>query len=486
MWSVAVLLAACAGAEEGSRTGRALWLSLDGEGNGPDVAATFLPHAEYANPVCADLDPSWLELRIDAPVTGSATDPLGGATVNIVMNGTSGLDFTADNPIAAVLLKSGTNGHTLFDYGAPGGPGPQWADDGLVTAGGTDILTVLFCYRPQLKVSKTAETSFGRAYDWDIDKTSLTSSLVLSPGQQHLVTYETTVSVVGAADSAAEVHGTITIVNPSGYEAWLYWVRDTVSVGIDATVDCGVGFPYVLGQYQTLECTYSTPLPDTTARVNTAVVETYAGIVDGASATADVIFGDPASVTDACVSVIDDHATPADASDDLALGDVCVGDAPHTFSYAAWLGPYEDPDGCGQHLVTNTASFVSCGGGDSGSDAHTIAVEVPCPVGCTLTQGYWKTHSAEGPAPYDEAWQLVGSLEEDTLLLNSGRTWYEVFWTAPAGRVWYQLAHQYMAAKLNVLDGADDGAVADALVAAEALLSASAPDVKSKGAAKGA
>ncbi len=36
----------------------------------------------------------------------------------------------------------------------------------------------------------------------------------------------------------------------------------------------------------------------------------------------------------------------------------------------------------------------------------------------------------------------------------SGDTWYEVFWTAPAGNPYDNLAHQYMAARLNVLDGA--------------------------------
>jgi hypothetical protein len=34
-------------------------------------------------------------------------------------------------------------------------------------------------------------------------------------------------------------------------------------------------------------------------------------------------------------------------------------------------------------------------------------------------------------------------------------TWYQVFWTAPAGNVYYILAHQYMAATLSILNGAD-------------------------------
>ena len=81
---------------------------------------------------------------------------------------------------------------------------------------------------------------------------------------------------------------------------------------------------------------------------------------------------------------------------------------------------------------------------------------VPC-EGCTLTQGYWKTHSKEGPAPYDAAWELVdeGDLDEDTIFYGSGQTWYEVLWTPPKrGNVYYILAHQFIAAKLNILNGA--------------------------------
>jgi hypothetical protein len=69
-----------------------------------------------------------------------------------------------------------------------------------------------------------------------------------------------------------------------------------------------------------------------------------------------------------------------------------------------------------------------------------------------LTQGYWKTHSIYGPAPYDDTWALIG---EDTIFFLSGKSNYQVLWTAPAGNAYYILAHQYIAAKLNFLNGAD-------------------------------
>jgi hypothetical protein len=73
-------------------------------------------------------------------------------------------------------------------------------------------------------------------------------------------------------------------------------------------------------------------------------------------------------------------------------------------------------------------------------------------IGFTYTWGYWKTHSTYGPAPYDNTWALLG---ENTTFFLSGQSYYEVLSTSVAGgNAYYQLAHQYIAAKLNKLDGA--------------------------------
>lgn len=74
--------------------------------------------------------------------------------------------------------------------------------------------------------------------------------------------------------------------------------------------------------------------------------------------------------------------------------------------------------------------------------------------GCTLTQGYWKTHSSYGPAtPADPIWSTVGG--PGATFYYSGMSWYTLFWTAPkGGNPYIQLAHQYMAAVLNVNNGA--------------------------------
>ena len=73
--------------------------------------------------------------------------------------------------------------------------------------------------------------------------------------------------------------------------------------------------------------------------------------------------------------------------------------------------------------------------------------------GCTLTPGYWKTHSKYGPAPYDATWAEIG---EDTPFFASGKTWYDALWTEPkGGEAYYILAHAYIAAALNFKNGAD-------------------------------
>jgi hypothetical protein len=102
------------------------------------------------------------------------------------------------------------------------------------------------------------------------------------------------------------------------------------------------------------------------------------------------------------------------------------------------------------------------------------------PLGCTLTQGYWKTHSEYGPAPEDEGWYEIGDVDGDGVsegpnedFFDSGQTWLETFQTNPrGGNAYYTLAHQYMAAMLNVANGASPMAINQTLADAAALLEA--------------
>jgi hypothetical protein len=75
--------------------------------------------------------------------------------------------------------------------------------------------------------------------------------------------------------------------------------------------------------------------------------------------------------------------------------------------------------------------------------------------GCTYTQGYWKTHSTYGPAgPADDAWNDPQIGGPDATFFFSGKSWIDLFNTAPKGNAYIILAHQYMAAAINIENGA--------------------------------
>ena len=178
--------------------------------------------------------------------------------------------------------------------------------------------------------------------------------------------------------------------------------------------------------------------------------------------------GAPNHGTDLCVQIADPDA-PAGTFG--PTGSVCVTQS-RTFvtGYPRTLGPFE----CGDHSVTDTVTVTNPAGEVLAQDSVTINVHVLCDHGCTLTQGYWKTHSDRGPAtPFDATWNLLPDVDGDTVaeqesenFFLSGQTWYQVFWTSPSGgNVYYILAHQYMAAVLNMLGGASSTTAVDLAIA---------------------
>jgi hypothetical protein len=65
-------------------------------------------------------------------------------------------------------------------------------------------------------------------------------------------------------------------------------------------------------------------------------------------------------------------------------------------------------------------------------------------LGCAYSQGYWKNHTEEWPAGFDPT----------SPFFASGTTWLGILQTPPKGSAYVILAHQYVAAALNVADGA--------------------------------
>jgi len=94
-----------------------------------------------------------------------------------------------------------------------------------------------------------------------------------------------------------------------------------------------------------------------------------------------------------------------------------------------------------------------------------LLVALPGPVGaqetgCTLTQGYWRNHPEVWPA---DAMTLGGAgYTQDQLIV--------ILSTPPRGDATYILAHQLIAAKLNVMSGADSSGIAATIANADAWL----------------
>ena len=313
------------------------------------------------------------------------------------------------------------------------------------------------CYAPL--VSKNAQTSFTRKYNWTILKAATQPTVTLSMGQVFPMTYTVTVNAT-PTNSDWAVKGTITVANPNPKQEMVVSVADELTGATGMTLDCGGSLRVPAGGRAT--CGYSAGLPGSAAVENTAKA-TLNSI--GFSGKANVVFDltKPTKEVDKCIDVNDSlHGS---------LGRVCYSGAAKLLTYNHNIGPYSV---CGDYTVNNEASFTASDTGAKGSASASVAVKVPC-LGCTLTPGYWKTHSNYGPARYDDTWAKIG---EDTEFYLSKTTWYKALWVSPSGNAYWILAHAYIAAKLNTLNGADYSAVAATLARADGLLKVFPPTGK--------
>jgi hypothetical protein len=395
-------------------------------------------------------------------------------------NGPS-FNWTSTLGMDAVIVKGGPNAdayvYTPEAFFGNGLHAPTNPDNGQYFG----ISHIEFCYDYEVSVSKTANTTYTRTYNWTIQKTVSHPQLQLAKGQTFDVNYSVSVGA-SFVDSDFAVNGTITIANNTPLNATLQSVSDVISKplesDINATVDCaGITFPYNLAAGASVNCTYSSALPDKSSRLNTATVTT-SGAVGGNTGQAAVTFGAPTSQVDECI----------DISDTLqgALGTVCFSGAGTTFSttitYTRTIGPFQE---CGTFDVMNIASFETNDTGATGSDDANVHVVIDCDQpdpgsGCTLTQGYWKNHA--GPAGLNPANADVVS-QWLPITLGIGPKSITVTTVQQAVKMldfdqkgWYlgkgdnginKLLGQMLAAKLNIAAGANPAAISSALTAAD-------------------
>ncbi len=447
-----------------------------GEPSGDGIQPIFVE----GNPACGDIGYGY-GFKVDGSPNGTFTfandegppelELTGGAppdpnnSVTISNSDGTLFDWAATLGIDAVIVKGGPNADAyVYD--------PEDTEDTALHApvnpGSGEyygISHIEFCYDYELEVDKTAETTYTRDWDWLIAKSNdvLDDPVVLSPGQPYTVNYQVTATENGYTDSEWAVSGEITVENPHPTEtATSVVVSDEISGIGPVSVDCPSD---EIAPGGTLTCTYSSELPDGSSRTNTATATTTAELIGDGEASADVVFGDPTNKVDECITVTDDRAG--------VLGEACVDQSPKTFNYSETF-TFNAPEDCGDQTVTNTASFDQETGEDR-SASSTVNFTVQCDSGCTLTPGYWKTHSEYGPAPYDDNWAQLAD-GADTPFFGSGQSYYEVLWTPAQGNAYYILARAYIAAELNGLNGADTTDVVEELAAAQALLEAYTPE----------
>jgi len=108
------------------------------------------------------------------------------------------------------------------------------------------------------------------------------------------------------------------------------------------------------------------------------------------------------------------------------------------------------------------------GSGKSGFSNTLTCSTLPC--SCTYSQGYWKTHGPVGCAPGNNVntWKAtslwLGTVSYTDLQLCS------ILNTPPGGNGLLTLAHQLIAAKLNIAKGANGSAISQAIADADALI----------------
>lgn len=402
-----------------------------------DLAGLYAPGAE------------WLEIKLDQMPTGSHLVRDTALSVSVTNGTNTTFDWTSTIPVDAVFVKSGQEGHNLYVYQDESTGGVGLSTPAYTKKNGDigyqDISHITFCYDVELLVSKTVSTTFTRDFDWSISKTVDQPSVSIQDAGQAAVTYTVGVTKDTGTDSDWAVAGAITVTNPHPtLTATGITVNDMLSGYGAIAVSCPATS---LAGLASMECSYGpVALSDGTARTNTGSADsaTY-GIVKG-SGEAAVAFVTPTTVLDDAVTLTDTFSG-AGIAGSLASS--------RTFTYGRTIAGTDIACGA-TATITNTASIATDDGATRTASANVTATRTCTPVEppvtvCTRTQGYWGTHSTFGPAKYDATWAQIG---ENTPFFLSGQSYYQVIQVPTKGNAYYQLAHQYIAAKLNMLKGA--------------------------------
>jgi hypothetical protein len=155
---------------------------------------------------------------------------------------------------------------------------------------------------------------------------------------------------------------------------------------------------------------------------------------------------------DECVTIqFGANANPGDGVSSSCIGNPLQCGTQYVFIAYALASDTMDESDFAQVFTCTTDS--DCGNTAPGTDPGEGG-------GCTYTQGYWKNHP--------EAWPVT-SLTLGTVNYTQQQL-LQIFAQPVRGNGLVKLAHQLIAAKLNVANGADDTEIAATIAAADALI----------------
>lgn len=296
------------------------------------------------------------------------------------------------------------------DYNGNGGASTDLLNEAVGRGDNDEFLTsdnetvTLSCYRPS--VSKTANTTFTRTFDWTVEKTVDPTQLDLFDGETATVTYTVNVVQSGSSDSAFGVNGTISIFNPHPTQAATFTVEDVLPGGLPANVDCGEGAALLtVGANSTGSCTYTASPAGKISGTNvaTATMQTDSG-ARSYSGAANVSFGDPTTVVDDQVGISDTNP---------AFGSPVTTGSNFSRSYPVNYGCEDVNFGDGTTFSEQKLNTVTVDKSVDASDTATVDLNCYLPTVTKTAQGAFRQ-------VYD--WSLVKTADPAQLDLFEGES----------------------------------------------------------------
>jgi hypothetical protein len=297
------------------------------------------------------------------------------------------------------------------------------------------------------------QTSWVRSYNWNLSKEVTPTSAEGDAGATLPFNYTVQVDQT-VADSDFLISGTFNLFNPA-LHSQAFTASAVLGGTLNVEVVCFNGDPTdLVGIEETNPCTLSgvangpefdgqnLVLTINALHPNSPILTTTASAVVDWSDTPTTVVGSPT------VDVTDN-------ADEPFIDNTWNGvNTNATFNYTQNYTCSSN----GSVTLNNTVSIAAANVSDSASVTVNCAGVVEEDE-CTYGQGYWKNHSDE------DAWRNLGSAGAGTTFFQSGMAYSQVLSTPPAGNFYYQLAHQYIEAKLNLLSGASSTAEVNAAIA---------------------